>query len=166
MRNCKQESDFYLILDPRIKLIWFDKSGASALDILYQTKQSKSQGTVKSWWGCRSTHRIYLAFTTFPTATVIYSKQHGVVNDPLGLFWYTKCVWKIKKMQHVIYLFPSMLCSCELWWRTLSTFQNDWVKKQKLWTSELWRTLGVRRVSDGLTTSSHVCQNEGLSCEN
>ena len=27
MRNCRQESDFYLILDPRIKLIWFDKSG-------------------------------------------------------------------------------------------------------------------------------------------
>ena len=26
--NCWQESDFHLILDPWIKLIWFDKSGA------------------------------------------------------------------------------------------------------------------------------------------
>ena len=26
--NCRQESDFYLILDPWIKLIWFDKSRA------------------------------------------------------------------------------------------------------------------------------------------
>ena len=30
MRNCRQESDFYLILDPLIKLIWFDKSGTRA----------------------------------------------------------------------------------------------------------------------------------------
>ena len=28
MWNCRQENDFYLILDPRIKLIWFDKSRA------------------------------------------------------------------------------------------------------------------------------------------
>ena len=28
MRNCRQENDFYLNLDPRIKLIWFDKSRA------------------------------------------------------------------------------------------------------------------------------------------
>ena len=38
--NCRQESDFYLILDPRIKLIWFDKSGASTKLKQDTTKQN------------------------------------------------------------------------------------------------------------------------------
>ena len=39
MRNCRHESDFYLILDPRIKLIWFDKSGAWPLISLVVSTQ-------------------------------------------------------------------------------------------------------------------------------
>ena len=35
MRNCRQESDFYLILDPRIKLIWFDKCGTCITKIRF-----------------------------------------------------------------------------------------------------------------------------------
>ena len=35
MRNCRQESDFYLILDPRIKLIRFDKTKYWDLPCIY-----------------------------------------------------------------------------------------------------------------------------------
>ena len=105
MRNCRQESDFYLILDPRIKLIWFDKSGAwtiysiTAADLTTQgARASVAIVLTELLDGKYYYHWIYIINIEYISLNILVSATDGLTC----FFFYfnnNTCTWIYKNAQ-------------------------------------------------------------------